>query len=90
MASETFTVRVNADIKKRLEKLAESTGRSRSFLTAEALSEYLDANEWQIAVIKAALSLAKQEGTIPHEDIEAWIRSWGIEAELFPPKSGRS
>ena len=30
MSSATFTVRVDSDIKKRLEKLAKSTGRSRS------------------------------------------------------------
>ena len=34
-------------IKKRLEKLAKSTGRSRSFLAAEAINEYLNLNEWQ-------------------------------------------
>ena len=47
MSSTTFTVRVESGVKKRLEKLAKSTGRSRSFLAAEALSEYLDVNEWQ-------------------------------------------
>jgi RHH-type rel operon transcriptional repressor/antitoxin RelB len=36
MASTTFTVRVEPEVKKRLEKLARSTGRSRSFLAAEA------------------------------------------------------
>lgn len=90
MASETFTVRVDAGIKKRLAKLAESTGRSRSFLTAEAIAEYLDTNEWQVAGIKAALASAQQEGTIPHEDIEAWINSWDTKSELPPPKPTRS
>src|SRR6266404_2982927 len=55
MTSTTFTLRVEADVKKRLEKLARSTGRSRSFLAAEALSEYLDVNEWQVAGIRKAL-----------------------------------
>lgn len=90
MASETFTVRVNAGIKKRLENLAESTGRSRSFLTAEAITEYLDANEWQVAGVEAALASATQEGTIAHEDIEAWIRSWNTDSEMTPPKPTRS
>jgi hypothetical protein len=34
MRSTTFTVRVDAAAKKRLERLAKSTGRSRSFETA--------------------------------------------------------
>src|SRR4029077_5212547 len=52
MPSTTFTVRVESEVKKRLEKLARSTGRTRSFLAAEALNEYLDVNEWQVAGVK--------------------------------------
>lgn len=51
--SSTFTVRVDAAVKKRLEKLAKNTGCGRSFLTAEAISEYIDANEWQVAGLNA-------------------------------------
>src|SRR5258707_13820527 len=36
VSSTTFTIRVDTGVKKRLEKLARSTGRSRSFLAAEA------------------------------------------------------
>ena len=48
MSSTTVSVRIDPAIKKRLEKLAKSTGRSRSFLAAEAINEYLDLNEWQV------------------------------------------
>ena len=48
MSSTTVSVRIDPVIKKRLEKLAKSTGRSRSFLAAEAINEYLDLNEWQV------------------------------------------
>jgi predicted DNA-binding protein len=43
--STTFTGRVDAAAKKRLERLAKDTGRSRSFLAAEAINDYLDVNE---------------------------------------------
>jgi predicted transcriptional regulator len=45
MKSTTFTVRVDTGVKKRLERLAKSTGRTRSFLAAEAINEYLEINE---------------------------------------------
>lgn len=51
MSSTTVSVRIDPVIKKRLEKLAKSTGRSRSFLAAEAINEYLDLNECQVAGI---------------------------------------
>ena len=63
MSSTTVSVRIDPVIKKRLEKLAKSTGRSRSFLAAEAINEYLDLNEWQVAGIqKAVASLDRGEG----------------------------
>jgi RHH-type transcriptional regulator, rel operon repressor / antitoxin RelB len=64
-------------IKKRLEKLAKITGRSRSSLAAEAISEYVD-NEWRVAGIqKAVASLDRGEG-VPHERVKEWVSSWTI------------
>lgn len=76
MNSTTFTVRVATAAKKRLEKLAKSTGRSRSFLAAEAIDAYLDVNEWQVEGIKKAIaSLDRGEG-IPHRDVKQLVASW--------------
>jgi len=81
MPSTTFTVRVEPEVKKRLEKLAKSTGRSRSFLAAEALDQYLDVNEWQVAGVKQAMaSLDRGEGA-SHEEVKDWVDSWGRKRE---------
>jgi len=89
MASTTFTVRVDSGVKRRLEKLAKSTGRSRSFIAAEAIDAYLDVNEWQVAGIKGAIeSMDRGEG-IPHERVKEWIASWGTKNELPVPKRSR-
>jgi predicted transcriptional regulator len=86
MTSATFTVRVNADTKDRLERLARSTGRSRSWLTADALREYLDANEWQIAGIRRAIdSMDRGKGT-PHGAVRDWVSSWGSRQVQSPRK----
>ncbi len=86
MSSTTVTVRVGPEVKKRLEKLAKSTGRTRSFLAAEALNEYLDVNEWQVAGIKRAIaSLDRGEG-VPHDDVKNWVNSWGRKDERPRPK----
>ncbi|TMJ56002.1 MAG: ribbon-helix-helix protein, CopG family [Alphaproteobacteria bacterium] len=86
MRSTTFTVRVNPVAKKRLERLAKNTGRSRSFLAAEAINEYLDVNEWQVSGIKQAIaSLDRGEG-VPHQQVRDWIASWGSDREQPIPK----
>jgi len=87
MPSTTFTVRVETEVKKRLEKLAKSTGRSRSFLAAEALNDYLDVNEWQVAGVKRAIaSLDRGEG-VPHKEVTDWVKSWGRKRERAVPKA---
>jgi predicted transcriptional regulator len=86
MASTTFTVRVEPGVKKRLAKLAKSTGRTRSFLAAEALSEYLDANEWQVSGVKRAMaSLDRNEG-VSHDEVKKWVDSLGRKHERQTPK----
>jgi predicted transcriptional regulator len=85
VSSTTFTVRVGTAVKKRLENLAKSTGRSRSFLAAEALREYLDVNEWQVVGVKKAMvSLDRGEGAT-HEQVKTWVKSWGRKRERATP-----
>jgi predicted transcriptional regulator len=85
MPSSTFTVRVDADAKDRLERLARETGRSRSFLAAEAINEYLDVNEWQVAGINEAIAAADRGELIPHERVKSWIDSLGAGNPLPKP-----
>ena len=85
MSSDTFTVRIDTAVKKRLEKLARSTGRSRSFLAAEAIEEYLGVNEWQVAGIRRAMESADRGELTAHDQVKAWVNSWGSQNELPKP-----
>lgn len=86
MPSSTFTVRVDDRTKKRLEKLAKNTGRSRSFLAAKAIAEYLDVNEWQVARTRQALAAADRGEVIDHGAVADWIESWSTTNERPMPK----
>lgn len=86
MPSTTFTVRVDAAVKKRLERLAKSTARSRSFLAAEAIEEYLKINEWQVAGIKQAMASLDRGAGVAHQDVKEWVASWGSDEERPVPK----
>ncbi len=46
--SSTMTLRLDDEVKKRLEKLADATQRSKSFLAAEAIRAFVETNEWQM------------------------------------------
>ena len=69
--SAVMTVRVEPEVKQRLEKLAKATARTKSFLTAEAIRAYLDMNEWQISEIEAGLREADAEMFASDEEVTA-------------------
>lgn len=87
MPTTTLSIRVDDDQKERLEALAESTGRSRSFLAAEAIREYLDANEWQVAGVRASIRSIEQDGSVAHDRVKAWVGAWD---DKTPPKRPRA
>ena len=76
MNTDTFSVRLDRSAKAGLQKLAKGTGRSRTFLAAEAISAYLDTNEWQVAGITKALSSLKRGKGVAHARVSEWVASW--------------
>lgn len=76
--STTVTLRLEDAVKDKLEKLAESTHRSRSFLAAEAIKAYVDSNEWQINEIHAALQEADAGDFATQEEVNAVVNKWRI------------
>ena len=75
MSSSTFTVRLETAVLRRLDKLAESMGRSRSYLAAEALNDYLDVNEWQVEGIKTAIESLDRGEAVTHEEVKRLVGS---------------
>ena len=51
-----ITTRIDAALRAKLEALARSTRRSKSFLAAEAIAAYVELNEWQIGEITAGIN----------------------------------
>ena len=68
----TLSVRISAETKKRLARLAKSTKRSQAFLAAEAIDAYVDLNEWQVAGIEEGLASLDRGEYVSHEQIKDW------------------
>lgn len=90
MPTTAFSVRVDDTVKRRLDKLAKSTGRSRSFLAAEAIDAYLDVNEWQVAGIKQAMASVDEGRTVSHQAVKEWVSSWGGQDEKPVPQPAKT
>ena len=75
-----MTVRLDDDVKDRLELLAEATRRSKSFLAAEAIRAFVETNEWQVAEINVALKEADAGDFASDKDIATLARKWKVDA----------
>ena len=85
--STTLTVRLDSRLKKKLDKLAGSTKRSKSFLAAAAIANFVELNEWQIKAIKAGIKDADAGNFVSDEEVKAWVESWGSKKERKRPQS---
>ena len=85
-ASDVVTIRLSPELRRRLERLAKSTARTRSWLAVEALQKYLADNEWQVEAIEEGIRAADSGDVHEHEDVKAWVRSWGARRELKRPR----
>jgi len=76
MSSSVLTLRIEAELKEQLDKLAASTQRSKSFLAAEAIREYIALNKWQIAEIKKAVAEADRGEFASERAVRKVLGKW--------------
>jgi RHH-type rel operon transcriptional repressor/antitoxin RelB len=80
MNSTTLTIRMDEKTKERLDRLAKSLDRSKSFIASHAIEDYLEVNEWQVNEIAAGMREAESGRLVGHEKVRA---EW--EARLESP-----
>ncbi len=78
--STTMTIRLEPELKQRLDRLAKATQRSKSFLAAEALRDFVELNEWQIGEIKAAIGEADKGDFASDKAVKKTLGKWGVDA----------
>src|SRR6478735_1096923 len=83
--SSTLSVRLKPATKKRLAKLAKTSGRSSNFLISDAVESYVADQERMLAEVEHADRQVKAGHYVRREDMKAWLLSWGTAQELPPP-----
>lgn len=73
-ASSVLTLRLDAKLKNKLDRLSKSMNRSRSFVAAQAIQEFVSVNEWQIGEIKKALVEADRGDFASDKEMQQTIR----------------
>lgn len=86
------TVRLQPEVEVGLEAMAGKLHRSKSWVINQAVREFVERQEqeqtrWQ-ETLKAMESVA-QGRVVSGEAVHTWLRSWGTDNELPPPKAGQ-
>ena len=79
--STTMTIRLEKDIKNRLDHLAQLSNRTKSFLAADAIVKYIELNEWQMHEIEMAINEADKGEFSSKEQLNSFYKKWMIESE---------
>jgi RHH-type rel operon transcriptional repressor/antitoxin RelB len=79
--TETLSIRIDGETKKRLDVLSKRAKRSKSFLAAEAIAAYVEFEEWQLGEVEAGISELDAGQGISHEKVSKWLISWRKHAE---------
>ena len=84
----TIAVRIPVPVKNRLEELSLSTERSKAYLAARAIEEYLDNNEWQVKQINEAVIEADSTKAVFIEHIDV-LKQMGKKAKDYENKMAK-
>lgn len=78
MATATISARIEGETLKRLVKLSAATNRSKAYLTAIAIEQYVEEQSWQIAAIQEGIRDADKGNFASATEKKAALKKWGV------------
>ena len=84
--TETLSIRIDTETKRRLQALSKCSKRTTSFLAAEAIAAYVESEEWQLAELRAGIAELESGQEVSHEKVSKWLESWGKLGTAKPPR----
>ncbi len=75
MGTTTFTTRIDADLKARLEKIARNEERSASYLANHAIKMLVEEREATARLATFAVDHLEKLDRYGEDDIAAWLRA---------------
>ena len=83
-----MSVRLDAALNEQVTAIAEALDRPKSWVIEQAVRDFVAVQEWQLAAIDEGIKAADEGRVAAHEDVAAWVKSWGAPDELPMPKCG--
>jgi predicted transcriptional regulator len=85
-----FTLRMNDATLEALDRLAEKTERSRSWLATKAIEDYVALNAWQIGKIEAGIAAADRGDFASDDDVARVVGKYSAKGRGSVGRAPRS
>lgn len=85
MTTTTISVRVSPAVADRLQRLADAMARSKSYLAAQAIEEFLALQEWQVEAILEGVAEADAGVGVDYREVRS---RWEARVADPPDRSG--
>jgi len=82
------SVRLRPELNDQVAAIASALDRPKSWVIEHALEEFVALQAWQLAAIDEGIKAADEGRVVAHDDVVAWVRSWGQPDEIPMPKCG--
>lgn len=73
MTTTTFTTRIDADVKARLDDIAKYEDRSVSYVANKAIEAFVDERDQTRMLIKTGLELIDKGAVVSSDAVNAWL-----------------
>jgi predicted transcriptional regulator len=85
--TQSVSIRLDEEVLNKLDVLTKATERSRAWLMAHAIEQYVQHESWQIEAIQTTLNKVRNRNAKFANDEETvrWLQSWGSDQELKAP-----
>jgi len=84
-ATAPVSVRLSTTLNDRVAAVAAALDRPKSWVIEQAVEDFVATQEWHLAAIEEGIRAADAGRVVAHEDVVAWVKSWGHPDELPMP-----
>ncbi len=86
MSTVPLSLRIDSEIRERIEVEAEKMDRPSSYVVVEAIKQYLNKKDYKKEALKTAIERADKGEFISQESMREWFASLGSDNQLPRPK----
>jgi predicted transcriptional regulator len=79
------SVRLPPELNQQVADIAQALDRPKSWVIEQAIKDFVAVQAWHLAAIDEGIRAADAGQVVPHDEVAAWVRSWGKPDELPMP-----